>query len=87
MDIENTDVNERAGAYEDTLRLYFSRPEIHGILLPILLWGFWNEEHSKPDAALFEGPDLTVSWFIEGLKTEFQWFTVLYGIECSFWWQ
>ena len=60
MDIENADVVERADAYDDTLRLYFSRPEIQGILL----WGFWNEEHSKPDAALFDGPDLTVSAII-----------------------
>ena len=57
MDFAEGDVNQRADGYEDALRLYFSRPEIDGILL----WGFWNEEHSKPDAALFDGPDLTVS--------------------------
>ena len=57
MDIENVNVNDRADGYEDAMRLYFSRPEIEGVLL----WGFWDQAHSKPDAALFEGPDLTVS--------------------------
>ena len=57
MDVENPNRESRANGYEDAMRLYFSTPAIEGVLL----WGFWDQAHSKPDAALFEGPDLTVS--------------------------
>ena len=53
------DPKEKADAYDDVLTLYFSDPNIDGVLL----WGFSDVHHSSPDAALFEGADYTVSPF------------------------
>ena len=53
---EVSDPTRLADSYEDILMLYFSDPNIHGVLL----WGFSDQHHSKPDAALFEGPDYIV---------------------------
>ena len=57
MDIQEDDVNIRADRYKDTLRLYFSHEGVEGIML----WGFWDQAHSKPEAALAGGPEVTVS--------------------------
>lgn len=54
---EVVDPIDLADSYEDILTLYFSNLDIDGILL----WGFSDQYHSKPDAALFEGPDYIVS--------------------------
>ena len=51
LDVTNKDVNQRANGYEDALRLYFSHPAVEGILL----WGFWNKRHWRPDASLVDG--------------------------------
>ena len=51
------DPTEKADAYDDVITLYFSDPNIDGVLL----WGFSDIHHVSPDAALFEGPDYTVS--------------------------
>ena len=57
MDIDQIpDKNVRADNYENVLRLYFSRPEIEGIML----WGFWDQNMWKPGAALWEGDDILV---------------------------
>ena len=57
MDIQEDDVNIRADRYEDSLRLSFSHEGVEGIML----WGFWGRAHSKPEAALAEGPEVMVS--------------------------
>ena len=57
LDVTHTDRTKRAEGYENVLRLYFSLPSVEGILL----WGFWDQAHSKPDAALVEGPDVQVN--------------------------
>ena len=62
MDIQEDDVNIRADRHEDTLRLYFSHEGVEGIML----WGFWDQAHSKPEAALAEGPEVTVSNLLSG---------------------
>ena len=56
LDVRDDDVNIRADRYEDILRLYFSHEAIEGILL----WGFWDQAHWRPECALAEGPDVTV---------------------------
>ena len=55
-------MNIRADRYEDTLRLYFSHEGVEGIVL----WGFWDQVHSKPEAALAEGTEVTVSKPLSG---------------------
>ena len=46
----------RAQILSDVLNLYFSHPAVEGVLL----WGFWDGEIHKKDAALFTGPNVTV---------------------------
>ena len=53
---EIEDPVEKANAYDDVVTLYFSDPNIDGVLL----WGFSDQHHASPDAALFEGPDYVV---------------------------
>ena len=53
---EVTDAESLADSYDDVITLYFSWPSVQGVLL----WGFSDQHHSKPDAALFEGPDYEV---------------------------
>ena len=72
MDIQEDDVNIRADHYEDTLRLYFSHEGVEGIML----WGFWDQAHSKPEAALAEGPEVTVSKLLSGTFSNGHIFTV-----------
>ena len=59
MDYADTNVTRRADGIEDALRLYFSQPEIEGIML----WHFGNETtgNGEPHKTLFDGPDYTVS--------------------------
>ena len=56
LDYTDLDFDSRADGYEMLLRLYYSNPNIEGLLL----WGFWDEAHSKPDAALVNGYDFVV---------------------------
>ncbi|KAK6196155.1 hypothetical protein SNE40_001437 [Patella caerulea] len=51
---ENTDNHKKAMDMADTLRMYFSHPAIHGILL----WGF-SPHMNKPKGVLAEGTNLT----------------------------
>ena len=53
LDVQISDINERAHGYEDVMRLYFGHPSVEGILL----WGFWEGAISKPDVALVDGTD------------------------------
>lgn len=48
------DRNKRADMYEKALRLYFSRQDVAGVLV----WGFWDQQHWRPDAAMWEGDDI-----------------------------
>ena len=56
MHAEIYDRDERADGYEDFLRLYFSRPEIEGVII----WNFWDGAHWRPNASLWEGPEVQV---------------------------
>jgi GH35 family endo-1,4-beta-xylanase len=48
LDIDTTDEQLQADYFRDFLTVSFSHPEINGILL----WGFWEGQHWRPDAAL-----------------------------------
>ena len=56
LDVRDDDVDVRADRYEDYLRLYFSHEVVEGIML----WGFWDQAHWRPEAALANGPDVIV---------------------------
>ena len=56
LSIEIEDRDARADAYDDLTTLYFSDPNIDGVLL----WGFSDQHHWRPNAALFEGDDFVV---------------------------
>ncbi|XP_046338916.2 anti-sigma-I factor RsgI6-like isoform X1 [Haliotis rufescens] len=55
LDISEPLEDRKADLYEDVLRLYFSTPQIHGIMF----WGFWDGKHSKPVAAIASGQSVT----------------------------
>ena len=58
LDIRGIDDKEElADNYEMVLRLFFSRPEIEGIMI----WGFWDQQMLFPRAAMWEGDDILVS--------------------------
>lgn len=57
MDFFTKDRSKMADWYETAYRLYFSHPSVEGILT----WGFWNEDHWRPDAAFVEGDGFTVN--------------------------
>ncbi|MEO0630463.1 MAG: endo-1,4-beta-xylanase, partial [Planctomycetota bacterium] len=50
FDAEIVDKNLRADAYEDFYRLAYSHPAVEGILM----WGFWEGAHWRPDAAIVD---------------------------------
>ena len=60
MDVAMDNRSQRADGYEDMLRLYFSDPGIEGIIL----WGFWDQSHWRPNAALVEGYAFAVGLLI-----------------------
>jgi GH35 family endo-1,4-beta-xylanase len=49
LDINVADEQLQADYFRDFLTASFSHPEINGILL----WGFWEDQHWRPDAALY----------------------------------
>jgi GH35 family endo-1,4-beta-xylanase len=49
FDIDVPDEQLQADYFRDFLTVCFSHPEINGILL----WGFWESQHWRPDAALY----------------------------------
>jgi len=49
LDIDSNDEQLQADYFRDFLIASFSHPQINGILL----WGFWEGQHWRPDAALF----------------------------------
>jgi len=49
LDIDVADEQLQADYFRDFLTVSFSHPEINGILL----WGFWESQDWRPDAALF----------------------------------
>ena len=56
MTVAHSNRRVRAQNYEDLLRLYFSTPAIDGVTI----WGFWDQAHYRPAAALVEGNQLNV---------------------------
>ncbi|KAK6196268.1 hypothetical protein SNE40_001522 [Patella caerulea] len=46
-----------ANKYGQFLRLYFGHPAVEGVLV----WGFWDKQHWRPHAALFNGHDVTIN--------------------------
>lgn len=57
FDIRMEDEDEQVELFEDVLRLCFSHPSIHGIIL----WGFWNQAMGTPVSALMKGPNFEVN--------------------------
>ena len=57
LDVQIDDREDRADGYDDVVTLMYSDPNVHGILI----WGFSDLHHWKPNAALFEGEDFIVS--------------------------
>lgn len=57
LDVEIESRLQRAQGYENVLRLYFSWPQIEGIML----WGFWDQAHWRPNAALVEGQNFEIN--------------------------
>ncbi|KAK6195011.1 hypothetical protein SNE40_000532 [Patella caerulea] len=55
LDIDEYDENKKAQKYEDVLKLYFSHPAVHGVLF----WGFSDQNHWRPNAAIANGNDVT----------------------------
>ncbi|ESP02512.1 hypothetical protein LOTGIDRAFT_138310, partial [Lottia gigantea] len=51
LDIDEADEQKKAQKYEDVMRLYFSHPAVHGIML----WGYWDGRHWNPRAAICNG--------------------------------
>ncbi|XP_035665880.1 endo-1,4-beta-xylanase 1-like [Branchiostoma floridae] len=57
LDINEPDEYVRADGYEDSLTAFFSHPGVEGVLL----WGFWDQSHWKPDAALVNGDSFQIN--------------------------
>ncbi|XP_066273254.1 uncharacterized protein [Branchiostoma lanceolatum] len=57
LDVNEPDEYVRADGYEDGLRAAFSHPGVEGVLL----WGFWDQAHWKPDAALVNGDNFQIN--------------------------
>ncbi|XP_050414559.1 uncharacterized protein LOC126828654 isoform X1 [Patella vulgata] len=55
LDIDEYDANKKAKKYADVLKLYFSHPAVHGVLF----WGFSDQNHWRPNAAIANGKDVT----------------------------
>lgn len=53
LDVEVPNIYARARGYEDVLKMYFSHPDVEGVLL----WGFWEGASSKPNSVLVDGDD------------------------------
>ena len=49
LDIDASDEQLQADYFRDFLTVSFSHPDINGIIL----WGFWENQHWRPNAALF----------------------------------
>ncbi|XP_019627089.1 PREDICTED: uncharacterized protein LOC109471978 [Branchiostoma belcheri] len=57
LDIDEADEYVKADGYEDGLRAFFSHPAVEGVLL----WGFWDQSHWKPDAAIVNGDNFQIN--------------------------
>ncbi|KAK6194979.1 hypothetical protein SNE40_000501 [Patella caerulea] len=55
LDINQGDNHRKAQHYEDVMRLYFSHPAVKGVMF----WGFWDQRHWRPQAALANGNNVT----------------------------
>ena len=76
LSLASHDVQSKATALKDILTLYFSHPAVEGVLF----WGFWDGKLFTPEAALFEGPDVTVC-FIGRLFSKY--FTSCVSLACN----
>lgn len=56
LDVWQQDPDVRADYYEMVLRVLFSHPAMHGIVL----WGFWDQHVVDKRSSLVDGHDLTV---------------------------
>ncbi|CAH1253918.1 Hypp1271 [Branchiostoma lanceolatum] len=57
LDVNEPDEYVRADGYEDGLRAASVTPAVEGVLL----WGFWDQSHWKPDAALVNGDNFQIN--------------------------
>ncbi|CAH1788827.1 unnamed protein product, partial [Owenia fusiformis] len=53
LDVDQPDVNERATQYENALKIFYGHPAVRGVIV----WGFWDQAHWKPNASLADGPN------------------------------
>ncbi|KAI8793504.1 endo-1,4-beta-xylanase A [Biomphalaria glabrata] len=56
LDLSSHDENLKADWYENVIRLYFSHPGVHGVLL----WGFWDD-YMNASRALANGHPITLN--------------------------
>jgi endo-1,4-beta-xylanase len=57
LDYHSTDMNERANAYEQLLRLFFSHPAVEGVVM----WAPWGDDNGGKPTSLVDGSNLAVS--------------------------
>ena len=57
LDISEPDSETKADLLENVMRIYFSHPAVEGVIL----WGFWDQRHWRPEAAIATGNDVKVS--------------------------
>ena len=62
LDIEIEDREQRANAYDDVMTILYAHPAVEGILL----WGFSDQHHWRPNCALFEGDFFEVHIYRSG---------------------
>lgn len=57
LDFKSDDINRRAEGYDRVLRLYFSHPAVHGVII----WGPWNMDNGKQPISIVDGNNFQVS--------------------------
>ncbi|XP_066273255.1 anti-sigma-I factor RsgI6-like [Branchiostoma lanceolatum] len=57
LDFSEPDQSVKADGYEDAMRAAFSHPAVEGLLI----WGFWNQSHWRPEAALVNGDNFKLN--------------------------
>ncbi|XP_035667840.1 endo-1,4-beta-xylanase 1-like [Branchiostoma floridae] len=57
LDFTEPNEFEKADGYEDAMRAAFSHPAVEGLLI----WGFWDQAHWRPDAALVNGDNFQLN--------------------------
>ena len=56
LSVKEVDVEKKEDKVTELLTLFFSHPDVEGVLF----WGFWDGKIFESDAALFNGDNVTV---------------------------